>query len=59
MQNFNVVLMVIFILLYMLLFSHNLHFIFEKLAIKIKIDTYNFLLGIGMQPPSIGLYSKL
>ena len=35
-----------FILPYMLLFLHNLHFIFEKPAMKIKIDTYNFLISI-------------
>ena len=37
---------VISILPYMLLFLHNLHFIFEKPAMKIKIDTYNFLISI-------------
>ena len=46
MQNFDVVLMVIFILPYMLLFSHNLHFIFEKPVMKIKTDTYDFLIGM-------------
>ena len=46
MQNFDVVLMVVFILPYMLLFLHNLHFIFKKPAMKIKIDTYNFLIGM-------------
>ena len=45
-QNFNVVLMVVFILLCMLLFLHNLHFIFEKPAIKIKIDAYKLLKGM-------------
>ena len=40
MQNFNVILMVIFVLLYMLLLLHNLHFIHKKLAMKIKIDLY-------------------
>ena len=45
-QNFNAVLMVAFILLYMLLFLHNLCFIFEKPAMKIKIDTYKFLKGM-------------
>ena len=44
MQSFNVILMVVFIL--PLLFLHNLHFIFEKPAMKIKIDTYNFLISI-------------
>ena len=42
MQNFNVVLMIVFILPYML----YLHFIFEKPAMKIKIDTHNFLIGM-------------
>ena len=40
MQNFNVILMVIFVLLYMLLLLHNLHFIHKKPAMKIKIDSY-------------------
>ena len=35
MQNFNVILMVIFVLLYMLLLLHNLHFIHECCAVPI------------------------
>ena len=46
------------IFLYMLLFLHNLHFIFKKLAMKIYIDTYNSLEGMYIPLYSIVKYQS-